>query len=130
MSGSYLLDTNIVIGLLNDDTRIVESIKNTSAILKVPITVVGELFYGAELSSKKEINRNKIDEFTRSIPVVDCDVNTAKNYAIIKSILKIKGTPIPENDIWIAAIAAQHNMKIVTRDNHFSQIPIISVIAW
>ena len=49
-------------------------------------------------------------------------VETARHYGIIKSQLKKKGRPIPENDVWIAAIAKEYDLTLVTRDDHFSYI--------
>jgi tRNA(fMet)-specific endonuclease VapC len=59
-----------------------------------------------------------------------CDVRTAKYYGQIKSQLKAKGSPIPENDIWIAALAMQYKLWVVTHDKHFNQIEGIHIIDW
>jgi len=52
------------------------------------------------------------------------------HYGQIKSQLKSKGRPLPENDIWIAAIASQHSLKIITRDKHFNEIDSVSLEEW
>ena len=130
MSGNYLLDTNIVIGIFANESAIVEKIKLYSASLYIPSIVIGELFYGAEQSSKKEENRQKIDAFALVSLVVECDIATARFYGKIKSQLKLKGTPIPENDIWIAALAMQHQLILATRDKHFNTIEMLSIEDW
>jgi tRNA(fMet)-specific endonuclease VapC len=52
------------------------------------------------------------------------------NYGQIKAELESKGRPIPDNDMWIAAIARQHNLTLVTRDAHFLQVADISKLSW
>jgi tRNA(fMet)-specific endonuclease VapC len=58
------------------------------------------------------------------------DENTAKFYGSIKAALRKKGKPIPENDIWIAAIAQQYDLILITRDNHFSEIDNLNTELW
>ena len=109
MNGNrFLLDTNIIIGLFANDHSIIENIKSHQGIMMIPSIVIGELFFGAELSGKKEINIKRIEDLARIIPILSCDINTARIYGNIKSILKLKGTPLPGNDIWIAALSVQH----------------------
>ena len=131
MSGkNYLLDTNILIGLFANESSIVEKIKSNPTGISIPSIVLGELFYGAEQSTKKEENRKKIDALALSSSIVECDVDTARLYGKIKSLLRSKGSPIPENDIWIAALAQQHKLILVTRDKHFNNIEALLVENW
>jgi tRNA(fMet)-specific endonuclease VapC len=125
-----LLDTNIVIGLFANESSIIEKIKSFSGSIFIPSIVLGELFYGAEQSTRKEENRKKIEELAEASLVLECDLDTARSYGKVKNQLKIKGSPIPENDIWIAALADQHKLKLVTRDKHFNSIKTISIEAW
>ena len=131
MSGkNYLLDTNILIGLFASEASIVEKIKSNPTGIFIPSIVLGELFYGAEQSTRKEENIKKIDALALSSSIVECDVDTARFYGKIKSLLKSKGSPIPENDIWIAALAQQHKLILVTRDKHFNNIEALLVENW
>ena len=131
MSGkNYLLDTNIIIGLFANEPSIVEKIKSVTAIIFIPSIVLGELFYGAEQSSKKDENRKRIDELAKASLIVECDLQTARLYGKNKSQLKIKGSPVPENDIWIAALAQQHQSTLVTRDKHFNNIEELLIESW
>lgn len=108
MSGNiYLLDTNIIIGLFANESSITEKIKTYSGDIFIPSIVMGELFYGAEQSTKKEENKKKLEALAEMSFILDCDTATARVYGKIKSQLKAKGAPIPENDIWIASLAAQ-----------------------
>jgi tRNA(fMet)-specific endonuclease VapC len=131
MRGSdRLLDTNIIIALFAMEQSIIERVKSQRGILSVPIIVIGELFYGAEQSSKRESNIRKIEEFSQDCLIIDCNFETARYYANIKSQLKSKGKPIPENDIWIAALAQQHQQTLITRDRHFDNIDGLLIEKW
>ncbi len=91
MSGNhFLLDTNIIIGLFANDHSVIENIKSHQGIMMIPSIVLGELFYGAELSGKKESNTKKIEDLARITPILSCDTNTARIYGNIKSVLKLK----------------------------------------
>jgi tRNA(fMet)-specific endonuclease VapC len=130
MSGKlFLLDTNIVIALFANETNVVKNIKRAEGVF-IPSIVFGELFYGAELSTKKEQNLKKLEEFSSSCSILDCDYETAKSYSLVKSFLKKKGNPIPENDIWIAALAVQYNLILATRDKHFDNIKNVKIAKW
>lgn len=59
-----------------------------------------------------------------------CDTGTAREYGLIKDQLRKKGRPIPENDIWIAAVARQKDFVLATRDAHFFEIENLEVENW
>lgn len=125
-----ILDTNIVIGLFANDSSIIQKIKSFSGNIFISSIVLGELFYGAKQSTRKEENRKKIEELAEASLVLECDLDNARYYGQVKSYLKAKGSPIPENDIWIAALAVQHQLILVTRDKHFNSIETISIEDW
>ena len=129
MTARLLLDTNIVIGLFAGDTSVLQRIGDAEEIF-VPAIVLGELHYGAKRSVRAEQNIAKIDDFARESVVLGCDVNTAKAYGTIKNGLRAKGRPIPENDIWIAAVALQYGLEVATRDPHFMEIDRLDVVAF
>lgn len=81
------------------------------------------LIYGAELSQKKDYNSAGYYSFCEQMKVLNVDMEIAKRYGKIKSVLKSKGHPIPENDIWIAATALTANLSLVTADSDFENIP-------
>jgi len=130
MSGKlFLLDTNIVIALFANEVGVVKNIANAEGVF-VPSVVFGELLYGAELSSRKDQNIKKLQEFSTACHILDCNYETAKNYSLVKSFLKKKGKPIPENDVWIAATAVQYQLVLATRDRHFDGIKNLKVAKW
>jgi tRNA(fMet)-specific endonuclease VapC len=124
MSGRYLLDTNIIIDLFNGDDAVIKKISNANEVF-VPNIAIGELYYGSYGSKKAKSNLKRIEEFILSSAVINTSIETARVYGYIKNELKKKGTPIPENDIWIAALAKQHSLKLLTRDKHFKSIDCI-----
>ena len=127
--GNYLLDTNIVIAMVANDAAVQEEIRNAGEVyLAAP--VIGELYYGARKSGKTAENVATIDLLTQRFPRLDCDLETAQWYGIIRNRLQRKGRPIPNNDIWISAIAIQHDLVLVTRDSHFDEVDTLQVQRW
>ena len=93
--------------------------------------VVGELFAGFKNGSKEQQNKAVLKDFLSStnVGLLSLDDATAERYAVILDYLKKNGTPIPINDIWIAACAMQYGLVLVTSDQHFSNLPqIVSTI--
>lgn len=129
MNGSVLLDTNIVIGLFAGDPSILASLSRTDRIF-IPSIVLGELYFGAYKSAHGDQNIRRIDELVQMSAVLVCDAATAVHYGRIKKTLRERGRPLPENDIWIAALAQQHNLTVVSRDQHFREIETLSIEAW
>lgn len=129
MNGSYLLDTNIVIAYIAQEKQLVDRVHAAQEVY-IPFIVVGELYYGAYKSAKVSDNEKVVDLITTNLMLLEGDSTTAKWYGKIKQILKTKGMPIPENDIWIAALALQYNLTLVTRDKHFNNIPNITIVQW
>jgi tRNA(fMet)-specific endonuclease VapC len=122
MNGNLLVDTNIVIALFSGEPAVVATIEADPALF-LCVPVLGELRYGALASSRVDENLARLNRFSTEVPVLPCDSETALHYSDIRSNLRKKGRPIPENDIWIAAIARQHNLTLLSRDAHFRQIP-------
>ncbi len=129
MNGRFLLDTNIVIAIFSNDTSVINSLGKIEEVF-VPTIVLGELYYGAHKSSRIETNIERINAFAGSCSIITCDTETSRLYGEIKNDLRLKGRPIPENDIWIAAIAKQYAMTLVSRDDHFKEIDDLLILTW
>lgn len=129
MNGKYLLDTNIIIALFLSEEKVIQEINNAEEIC-VPIISLGELYYGAYNSQRIEENILNIKEFSKEIQILKADSITADYYGQVKSVLKKNGNPIPENDIWIASLAIQYGLTLVTRDKHFSNVPNLEIEIW
>jgi tRNA(fMet)-specific endonuclease VapC len=129
MSGRFLLDTNIVIALFADEAIVKENLAQASEVF-IPSIVIGELCYGARRSGRIEANLARIDELVASSTILVCDAETARHYGEVKNKLRLKGRPLPENDIWIAALALQHDLILVTRDAHFQEVENLQTVGW
>ncbi len=119
-----LLDTNIYSLAMRGDIEVVHSLKSIDTI-GFSVISIGELFSGFRGGKNEARNRQELAEFLDSPRVVvhSVDVETADFYSAILDQLKKAGTPIPTNDIWIAAIGFQHGYKLFTRDRHFDNVP-------
>jgi tRNA(fMet)-specific endonuclease VapC len=129
VSGRVLLDTNIVIAILANDSAVHQRLAQATDVF-VPSIVLGELYYGARKSSRVESNIETVDQFAAANRVLVCDSTTAQQYGQVKNLLREKGRPIPENDIWIAATAKQHDLTLVSRDAHFDEVDGLSLESW
>jgi len=123
------LDTNIVVEILNGNNDTIERLQKFD-IFYLPITVCGELLFGAKNSKKKKTNEKKFKAFIKSCKILNSNILIAEEYANIRLELKGKGNPIPENDIWIASICKINNIPIATRDKHFKNIDGLKIVAF
>ena len=125
----FLLDTNIVIALFANGANVLQKLNAPSQIFLSSI-VLGELYYGARKSVHTAQNIARVDNLAAHSTILVCDTETGRHYGDIKDKLRIKGKPLPENDIWIAALAQQYKLVLVTRDAHFQEVEGITVEAW
>ncbi len=86
--------------------------------------VLGELHAGFALGTRQAANEDELRSFmaSRRVRVIAIDDDTAIYYAVIRNALRARGTPIPSNDVWIAASAMQYGMQVVTCDTHFEHV--------
>ncbi len=101
-----------------------------SAEIMVPAVAVGELHYGAQESARVQENLQRVRDFVATVAVLGIDSDTAAAYGQVKAALRAKGHPIPDNDLWIAAIALQHQLTLATRDAHFDHVDGLSTERW
>ena len=125
---SIILDTSAYSGFLRGQAELKPIIEKADKILFNPI-ILGELLAGFVMGKNAPANRAYLDRFLASprTGVVAIDGETSERYAAIIRYLRLQGTPVPTNDIWIAASAMQFGLKVVTRDAHFLKIPQILV---
>ena len=129
MAGRVLLDSNIVIALFAGDNGVRQRLEQMDEVFLCS-TVLGELYFGALKSQRIEENVRRIDEFADRNATLPCDAETARNYAMLKDRLKRRGRPIPENDIWVAAVAVQFDLVLVSRDDHFEAVERVRLERW
>ena len=124
-----LLDTNVLIRFFRNDRKIADIISKFEKIV-IPTVVLGEFKSGVDpltVGGKRQLE--VLDAFLDSlsvdiIPVTE-DVSSA--YARIFRTLKANGTPIPQNDIWIAACAMDTGATLISSDTHFAKIPLLDI---
>lgn len=118
-----LLDTNAYAALLRGDEKVLSVISRAETIYMSAI-VLGELFSGFRGGNRLVENRKILERFlNRShVALLPVGMETADVFGSIKQQLKEQGTPIPINDVWIAAHALEMGAKVVTYDTHFKQV--------
>lgn len=120
---AFLIDTNIYSYALRGDTDIIRTLQHVAQIGISSISI-GELLSGFRSGSKEKTNREQLKQFLDAprVTLLSVTEQTAEYYSLILEQLKANGTPIPTNDIWIAAVAFQHGLPVYTKDKHFSHI--------
>ncbi|MCC7451029.1 MAG: type II toxin-antitoxin system VapC family toxin [Anaerolineae bacterium] len=126
---SFLIDTNSAIAALDNDPVVGRLIREAMQVY-VPSIVLGELYFGAEKSEQKEANLKRVNRFAGDHVVLVCDTETARSYGSVAYQLRKKGRPIPVNDTWIAALALQYGLTLLTRDAHFKYVDNLSIETW
>ena len=126
MNGS-LLDTNVITRLLDKDPEAVSLVQKADKMF-TSVIVIGELYYAAANSSKREMNFKNFTEALSCMEIIPIDDAVRMSYAEIKLELKKRGKPIPDNDIWIAACANARGLLVATFDHHFSEISRIGLL--
>lgn len=127
-TGSVLLDTSVVVAHFRGDPALTARL--AEAALYLPWVVVGELHYGAQKAKRREEAIAQVREFLRIAIPLWPDNPTLEQYGQIKAEIAEAGTPIPDNDIWIAALAREYELPLVTRDHHFAVVPGLKTFAW
>lgn len=91
--------------------------------------VLGELLAGFMRGRRREKNEKELQAFLASprVKLIDVDEETAERYAVILNALWRAGTPIPTNDVWIAASAMQHGLRVLTTDAHYQKVSQVIV---
>ena len=124
-----ILDTNAVSALFDGD-RSLEMLLEESVRHHLPIMVIGEYRFGLKESRQGRVLEPLFNRLEGESVILAPDRATAAVYAAIRHELKKAGHPLPENDIWIAALARQHELKIASRDRHFDWITGIKRVGW
>ncbi|MEY2880983.1 MAG: tRNA(fMet)-specific endonuclease VapC [Verrucomicrobiota bacterium] len=128
-TGRVVLDTSVVVAVLRRVSGVREQLRSAEELL-VPLVALGELEYGANLATPPQRQHEAMRVFMQSATLLLPTARTAAEYGRIKVILKAAGTPIPENDLWIAAVALEHGLPLATRDAHFARVPGLTVFDW
>ena len=125
---THLLDTSAYAAFRRGDSRILTIIRDSSRLF-LPSIVIGELLYGFRVGSRFQANTEHLQAFLHSghVEALSVTPTTADHYSRIAESLRRSGQPIPTNDLWIAALAAEHDVTIVTYDQHFKRVDGVRV---
>lgn len=123
-----LLDTFGYSAFMRGQAEVKLMLQGAEEIHLTPV-VLGELLAGFFKGKNRLKNERELQAFLESprVNVTNVDGETARRYAVIVSALRTAGTPIPTNDVWIAATAMQYGLRVTTTDAHYSKIPQVLV---
>jgi tRNA(fMet)-specific endonuclease VapC len=124
-----ILDTNAVSGLLEGHPTL-EALLAREIHHELPVIVIGEYRYGLARSRLRRRLLALFEQLIHESTVLPVTTATAAAYATVREALRAKGTPIPENDVWISALAIEHGLDIVSRDSDFDRVPGVRRRTW
>lgn len=124
-----ILDTNALSAFAVQDSALLNVIQDTPE-LALPVIVLGEYRFGISQSRHHADYEAWLARDLHLFSVLPIVEETTRHYAAIRLEWKRKGSPVPANDAWIAALARQHRLNIVSRDTHFDRIPNLRRIDW
>ena len=123
------LDTNSYSDLCRGVPQIVERCESADSIY-LPLVVVGKLRAGFAVGQHGAENERGLQQFLiqPGVEVLLPDEETTFHYAAVYRQLRSQGTPIPTNDMWIAALVLQHGLVLLHRDQHFAHLPQLAAV--
>jgi tRNA(fMet)-specific endonuclease VapC len=124
-----ILDTNAISDLLLENRALLRALP-AHVIFRLPVIALGEYRYGIERSRERVNLGHLLDQLEAVAEILPVDPQTAAHYANIREELRKHGHALPQNDIWIAAIALQHDLPIASRDAHFDYVRDVRRISW
>lgn len=127
--GDLALDTNAVIAYLGRDPRAVAWVEAAPGLF-LSVVSLGELEYGALHSNRPQENLQRLHTFVNECTILNCGPTTARRYAETRQSLSLKGRPIPEADLWIAAACLEHDLPLLSEDIHFDAVPNLTRCDW
>ena len=124
-----LLDTSAYVALKRGEGDMLDLVRDSEGIV-FSLVVIGELLFGFHDGGRYRKNIADLEEFLRNPRVSQIAITrtTAEHFGRIATHLKRQGTPIPTNDIWIAAQALETGSEVVSRDGHFRYVPGLIVL--
>lgn len=124
-----ILDTNALSAFIDGEDA-VGRILRVQPRAAIPVIVLGEFRYGISQSRHRKTYESWLSENLPHFDILEVSEDTAKAYASVRSQLKRSGHPIPANDAWIAALAVQHRLPVLSRDRHFDAVDNVDRQVW
>lgn len=124
-----LLDTNRLSDALAENDEVLDVLETAEAI-HVPVVALGEIRAGFLAGSRATKNEARLVWFLSQdgVSVAGIDAGVSHRYAALHAALRRRGTPVPTNDLWIAALAIETGLVLYTRDAHFARVPGLACI--
>ena len=124
-----ILDTNGLSAVAEGKSAL-EPVLRKATQVAIPVIVLGEYRYGISQSRDRAYYERWLTEYLPKFRILDVDERTTISYSAVRTELRKAGTPIPSNDIWIAALCRQHSLPLLSRDRHFDLVSGITRLAW
>lgn len=124
-----ILDTNAISAWCDDDEALLAVLPSDRPLF-LPVIVLGEYRFGIKVARDRKTRETWLADVESAVTVLDVNSETARHYADVREELRKARTPIPENDLWIAALARQHDLPVITRDAHFDHVPGLRRVTW
>jgi len=124
-----ILDTDALSAFLLENRALLRALP-AHTVMRLPVIVLGEYRFGVQRSRDREKLGRLLDGLERVAEILPVDLSTVPHYAKIREQLRQDGHVLPHNDTWIAAIALQHELPIISRDAHFDQVRKVRRISW
>ena len=124
-----ILDTNGLSAVAEGESAL-EPILRKAAQIAIPVIVLGEYRNGISQSRNRKHYERWLAEYLPTFRILDVDERTTLSYSAVRTELKRAGTPIPSNDVWIAALCRQHSLPLLSRDRHFDAVAGIRRLEW
>ena len=124
-----ILDTNALSAFIDGAPAVGDLLRRQSRVA-IPVIVLGEFRYGISQSRHRQAYEDWLEANLRRFELLDVTVDTTHAYASIRTALRRSGRPIPANDAWIAALAVEHRLPILSRDEHFDAVEAIERRGW
>ena len=125
---ALILDTNALSAFADGDRALLRIIAHED--LAIPAIVLGEYLFGIRHSRLRVSYMQWLQNNLPAFEVLEVGQETARHYANVRAELKSAGRPIPSNDVWIAAVAREYALPIVTQDTHFRSVPSLHLLPW
>ena len=124
-----ILDTNALSAFVDGDTGVGDILRRQERAA-IPVIVLGEFRYGIAQSKHRSSYETWLESHLLHFEILPVTDETAVAYAALRVALKRAGRPIPANDAWIAALALQHRLPVLSRDEHFDAVPGLDRKGW
>jgi tRNA(fMet)-specific endonuclease VapC len=124
-----ILDTNALSAFIDGEPTIGVRL-SAERHAAIPVIVLGEFRYGIAGSRHRDRYEQWLEEHLRDFEILAVTEPTTVTYARLRVSLKKLGRPIPANDAWIAALALQHRLPVLSRDDHFDAVPDLRRETW